>query len=62
MAKSCRTHSFAEGYFRLTRVGALEMTADEAGAHERNKDVSFVHLAQVARSASHCPSMSASSS
>eukprot|EP00802_Teleaulax_amphioxeia_P005059 Tamp_05063.p2 GENE.Tamp_05063~~Tamp_05063.p2 ORF type:complete len:482 (-),score=57.33 Tamp_05063:150-1595(-) len=42
-----RTHSFAEGYFRLTRVGALEMTADEAGAHERNKDVSFVHLAQI---------------
>jgi len=42
-----RTHSFAEGYFRLSRVGALEMTGDEAGAHEQNKDVPFKHLAQI---------------
>jgi hypothetical protein len=42
-----RTHSFTEGYFRLSRVGALEMTGDEAGAHERNKDVPFKHLAQI---------------
>ena len=43
-----RTHSFDTGNFRLSRVGALEMSAANAYDAEGNtEDVDYKHLAQI---------------
>lgn len=42
-----RTHSFDTGHFRLSRVGALEMSTDAHSAEESADDVDYKHLAQI---------------
>jgi hypothetical protein len=42
-----RTHSFDTGHFRLSRVGALEMSTDSHAAEENANDVDYKHLAQI---------------
>ena len=42
-----RTHSFDTAHFRLSRVGALEMSLDSHAAEENANDVDYKHLAQI---------------
>ena len=42
-----RTHSFQDGFFRLSLVGALEMSTDQRADREEVKDVQYTHVAQV---------------
>ena len=42
-----RTHSFEVGYFRLSRVGALEVCTDEHAHDERSLDVDYKHVGHI---------------
>ena len=42
-----RTHSFQDGFFRLSLVGALEMSTDQRADRGEVKDVQYTHVAQV---------------